>query len=466
MREPQSHTYTPRGVLKQIFRERGGEVLVAGPAGTGKSMACLEKMLASALVVPGMRGLIVRKTLVSLSSTGLVTWRERVAKEALASGIVRWYGGSQAEPAQYQFRNRSLIVVGGMDKALKIMSSEYDLIYVQEATELVEDDWEALTTRLRNGKISYQQLLADCNPGPPYHWLKQRVNRGVTTMLESRHEDNPTLFDDEGAVTPFGEAYIGKLDRLTGVRYQRLRRGIWAAAEGLVYEGFDPAIHLVDRYETFGETGLPPLDWPRFWTIDFGYVHPFVCQFWTETPDGQMILYREIYRTKRTVDQHAADILDQVSVPDPDYVHRDEDPKRAWQGRVWTEPRPQFVVCDHDAENRAVLDRELGFGTHPAHKTVADGIEAVDARLRVDDGSGRPRLVMVRDAVAYPDPDQADAKKPTCTADEMIGYIWDTGGGKKPKDAPLKQDDDGCDAMRYFVAERDLIGQFQLRFLG
>ena len=43
----------------------------------------------------------------------------------------------------------STITVGGMDKATRIMSSEYDACYVQGAIELIEDDWEAITTRLR-----------------------------------------------------------------------------------------------------------------------------------------------------------------------------------------------------------------------------------------------------------------------------------------------------------------------------
>lgn len=459
-REPQSHTFTPRGVLAELFACRDAEVLVAGPAGTGKSMACLEKMHASALVVPGMRGLIVRKTLASLGSTALVTWRERVVKEALMSGVMRFYGGSASESPQYQYRNKSTIVVGGMDKSIRIMSSEYDLIYVQEATELTEDDWEALTTRLRHGYISYQQLMADCNPGPPYHWLKQRANRGSTTMLESRHEDNPTLFDEHGEVTTSGAEYIAKLERLTGVRYLRLRRGIWAAAEGLVYETYDPAVHLIDPFEI-------PDDWRRWWSIDFGFVHPFVCQFWAEDPDGRLYLYREIYRTKKTVAEHALDIMDCIADRDPDYEHHNEEPRRAHEGRLPArEPMPEAIICDHDAENRAVLDRELGFGTSPAHKAVTEGIQAVQGRLALDaENDGRPRLFIFRDAVVQVDADLADAKKPTSTADEMIGYIWDKGSGKAEKETPLKAEDDGCDAMRYVVAERDLVGEFHLRWM-
>ena len=44
------------------------------------------------------------------------------------------------------------------------MSTECDMISRQEATELELADWLALTTRLRNGVMPYQQLIADCNP--------------------------------------------------------------------------------------------------------------------------------------------------------------------------------------------------------------------------------------------------------------------------------------------------------------
>jgi phage terminase large subunit len=154
------------------MKARDPEVLLAGPAGTGKSRACLEKLHLMALANPGMRGLIVRKTATTLSSTALVTWQKFVAVEAIEQGVVRFYGGSAQEPPSYKYKNKSVVAIGGMDNASKIMSSEYDVIYVQEATELTENDWEALTTRLRNWRVSFQQLMADCNPSSPTHWLK------------------------------------------------------------------------------------------------------------------------------------------------------------------------------------------------------------------------------------------------------------------------------------------------------
>jgi PBSX family phage terminase large subunit len=439
MKSALEHYYEPRGACKGIFENRSSELLISGPAGTGKSRACLEKLHLMALLNPGMRGLIVRKTATSLTSTALVTWRTHVIDEALLIGLVNYYGGSAQEPAQYRYTNGSVVIIGGMDKATRIMSSDYDIIYVQEAIELTENDWESLTTRLRNGKVSFQQLLADTNPDAPHHWLNVRQT-SKTTMLESRHEDNPRLYSADGQMTPEGVSYISKLDNLTGMRYLRLRKGIWAAAEGLIYEDYDPATHLLDRFDI-------PDNWTRYWAIDFGFTNPFVCQWWAEDPDGRLYLYREIYRTRRTVDQHAKDILAQV-------INKDG----------WTEPKPRQIICDHDAEGRVVLQQNLGLATTPAKKQVIDGIQAVSKRLRkVDDG--RPRLFICRDALVERDPELADSKRPTCTAEEIVSYIWDTGAGKQPKEQPLKQDDHGMDSMRYLVAQLDLVGQVRMRWL-
>jgi PBSX family phage terminase large subunit len=436
-----THRYTPRGTARDLFACRDPEVLVSGPAGTGKSRGCLEKLHMMALLNPGLRGLIVRKTLASLGSTALVTWRTHVVAEALATGIVAFYGGSPQEAPAYRYTNGSAITVGGMDRSTRIMSSDYDIVYVQEATELIEGDWEAITTRLRNGKVSFQQLLADCNPDAPHHWLKVRCDADKTLMLDSRHEDNPLLFDDTGTLTEIGTAYIGKLDNLTGVRYQRLRRGLWVAAEGLIYEEWDPAIHLVDRF-------IVPDTWTRYWSVDFGFTNPFVLQCWAEDPDGRLYLYRELYRTKRLVEDHARDILKLV-----------RDVKQ-----IWREPRPRAIICDHDAEDRATLERHLGMSTVPAQKTVSDGIQAVATRLRID-GTGRPRIGVFRDAVVARDHELVDQRKPACTAEEIVGYVWDTGAGKKIKETPLKENDHGCDALRYMVAHLDLGARPRVRFL-
>lgn len=453
------HWYQPRGACKELMQCRADEVLISGPAGTGKSRACLEKVHMMALLNPGMRALLLRKTLVSLTSSGLVTWREKVATEGLEAGILKWYGGSQQEPAQYQYRNGSRVVVGGLDDPTKIMSSEYDLIYVQEAIELTVTDWENASTRLRNGKVSFQQLIADTNPDRPTHWLYEKCNAGTVKILHSRHTDNPTIYDERGELTEHGARYMARLEALTGVRRLRLLEGKWVAAEGLVYSDFDPAVHIVDRYDI-------PYDWPRIWTVDFGFTNPFVVQFWAGHPDGRWIRYREIYMTQRTVDEHARTIMQHVSDPDRDWRGPRE---YAHHGRIWTEPKPQAIICDHDAGDRKTLEREIGRGTIAAYKSVDEGIQAVQRRLRPT-WHGHPGIEFMRDSLVERDMSLVEAGKPACTEEEFPGYVYPLQSArlvatKSPPEAPIKKDDHGMDATRYFVADRDLAPRGRVRFM-
>jgi phage terminase large subunit len=374
-----------------------------------------EKVHACCLRWPDSRWLIVRKTRESLSESALVTYESKVLPEGSSIAL----GASRRMRQVYTYPNGSEIIVGGLDKPSKVMSTEYDGVYVQESIELHENDWESLTTRLRNGVMPFQQLLADTNPDQPFHWLKVRCDRGDTVMLESRHEDNPVLWDRTRVQwTPEGAAYIAKLDRLTGARKQRLRYGRWVQAEGVVYEGFDRSVHLIDRFD------IPP-EWRRIRVIDFGYVNPFVCQWYAMDRDGRMFLYREIYMTNRTVAVHARKISD-LSI-----------------GEKYEE-----TLADHDASDRATL-AECGIHTRAAKKDIRLGIDAVTDRLKLQ-GDGRPRLFILRDSLVERDSVLEEQKLPCCTVDEFDCYVWPKGmDGKPKKEEPVDKDNHGMDCLRY-----------------
>lgn len=449
------------------FSARDDEVLLSGPAGTGKSRACLEKLHACALANPGMRGLIARKYAKNLAEAALVTWEKQVLPEALQAGLVSYFGGSGKEPAKYRYANGSEIVIGGLDKDSRIMSTEYDMVYVQEAIELDKQEWEALSTRLRHGTMAFQQIIADTNPDAPGHWLHQRCMAGGTRMIPSRHTDNPRYYADQPPaddpdrapdamangepywLTEPGRAYMKRLDRLTGTRRQRLKDGLWVAAEGIVYEEWDPARHMAEPRQI-------PEHWRRVWAIDFGFRHAFVCQWWAVDDDGELWRYRELLGTGKTVEDWAQIILGQVRRPrertakDPDDWEPDWTDEDDW---VWTEPEPEKIICDHDQEGQVVLQRKLGLPTRDAYKKVNEGIDAVKQRMK--DG----RIHLIRGALVEADQNLVELNKPTCTEDEIPRYKWD-----EKKERPVKVDDDGCDTMRYVVAYEDLSARSNVRF--
>lgn len=255
-----------------MWAYRGREVLVAGPAGTGKSRGCLEKLDNLARRHPRMRGLIARKLRTTLTQSALVTFDEKVLPAGCAEA---WFHHGDQE---YRYPNGSVIAVAGLDDPEKVKSTEFDLIYVQEATELTEQDWAMLLRGLRNGVMPYQQLIADCNPASPDHWLKRRCDAGQCHMIESRHEDNPTL-------TP---EYIAGLDSLSGYMYQRLRLGLWVAAEGMYFTEWHPDIHIVDAFD-------PPAEWPRWTATDYGFADPWCTLWFARAPDDSIYVYRELY---------------------------------------------------------------------------------------------------------------------------------------------------------------------------
>lgn len=456
------HVYKPRGGCKEIFDCREEEVLISGPAGTGKSRACLEKVHMVCLLTPNTRALILRKTLASLGSTALVTWRNYVIKEALTTGTVVYYGGSREEAPQYRYKNGSTVTIGGLDKPTRIMSSEYDIVYVQEATEITLEDIEMIKTRLRNWRVGFQQLLMDCNPAGDKHSLKLRCNDGICILIESRHEDNPRLFDEDGNLTKQGAKYIGILDNLTGVRHKRLRLGLWVSAEGIVYEEFDPAIHILQwSYDEQGNRLPLPKEWPRYWAIDFGSVHPFVLKCYAEDEEGVIYMYREIYMTNRIVEDHAAQIMNLVTeVKHTEWYDHFNKVTRVRESIEWIEPKPTAIICDHDRQARRTFERHTGLGTQAAIKDVSEGIDLHKARLKGD--ANGPRFYLMADALVERDEDQAQALLPTCTADEYSSYQWDTDKDGRKKDAPMKKDDDGVDTDRYMTMHLDFKGKARM----
>lgn len=395
-----------------------------GPAGTGKSFVALWKMHLRRMKFAGSRGLLARKTLVDLKASTLVTYRERVLGELLTRGYVKFWTSKGDEPAHYAYWNGSVEVIVGLDKPGKAMSTEYDDILIDEALDTEENDVETLSSRINRpgriygvpGRPPYAQLTLVTNPGPPMHWLNQRMNMGLTHRLLSRHEDNPTMT----------ESYLDTLKRLTGVRRDRLYLGLWSAAEGIVYEEWDSATHLIKRFEI-------PREWPRYIVIDFGFTNPCCIQWWAMDPDGRLYRYRELYMTKRTVDEHAAKVK-AVSANDP---------------------LPRAVIADpEDADGRAVFSRVTGWSTLAAHKDIENGIQAVKARMR-NAGDGKPRIFFLQDSLIERDADLANRKLPTCSEEEIESYVW-AQNAAGIKEVPVDANNHGQDCTRYVVAHFDL----------
>lgn len=425
--------FVARGAAADLFRDSGPEVAIVGSAGTGKTVAALMKLHVDSSRVRGMQSLIVRQTHASLTASTLVAFEQFVAQQEIASGKLKWFGGSGSKPPGYRYRNGSMIMVGGMDNPGKVLSMSLDRVLVDEANQVSVTAYETLLTRLRGTAPTYKQIVTACNPDHPKHWLKERADSrdNAMRMYTSRHEDNPYLCNRNGVWTEAGLDYLRFLDSLTGVRRLRYRDGLWAAAEGLVFSAWRDSVNVVEPDQV-------PADSRLFLSVDFGFSNAFVCQWWRVDGDGRMYLVREIHQKQVLVEDHARRI------------------KAILEENRETEGMPFAVVCDHDAEDRATLTKHLELPTVAAKKAVSRGVQLVESRLRPA-GDGKPRLMVVRGCTMGRDLVAETAKTPRGFLEEVNGYVWEMTRGPDgiPRETPLKLNDHSMDAGRYAVAHLD-----------
>ncbi len=420
-----SPVYTPQGAGERLMYCRDLEVCLEGPARSAKTTACLWKLLICAVKYPKMRGAIVRKTRTSLSTSVLVTWEDQVLPDTGPLASVK-QGANRTHRTDYRFPNDSVIEVHGLDQVSRLMSSEYDMIYIPEANEATLDDAERLLTRLSHGAMPYQQLIYDLNPQFPQHWLHQRCDTGTVTLFRASHKDNPAFWDGHDW-TPRGKTYIfGTLGKLTGVRGKRLRDGVRAAAEGLVYDTYDPEIHLRPR------SYLDPKA-IRYYVagVDWGYTKPGVITVWAVDGDGRMYRVYEVYMSKRLVN--------------PWWIEQAKALQQKCNDQI-------DVWCCDPSEPAYIEDfRKAGLNAEPAENAILPGIQAVQQRLQVAE-DGRPRLVLLEGAIEQRDEDLATAGHPVSSEDEIVAHEWaKDGSGRANRQLPVDEYNHALDTWRYAV---------------
>ena len=456
-----------RGNLLKFFNGmRDPEIIFDGPAGTGKTRIILERQHYIQQKYPFARGIMLRRYRSSMNETCMHIFRNEVLRgreDGSGPEGVLWKERDQ----KWVYPNHSEVVVCGLDDPQKVMSSMYDWAYGNEILEIHQSMYEDVSSRLRNFKIPYQQWIGDTNPGPPSHWIKKRAESGRLKLLPTFHKDNPVYWNcaynlykmglKEEAIalvfnpdpdqlhitlpliikeikskkfkwrwTAKGEAYVNNIlrDGLTGLRRKRLYDGEWAAAEGQVYDMWNPEVHVVRRFRI-------PSHWQHIWTFDFGFVDPLVWQDWVQDPDtGILYLNHELYHTGLRVEEACKMI------------------------KARTKEVAPYIVCDHDAENRATVEFEFGQLTLPAFKSIHRGIQGVQKRLQVNKQFDKPTLFLFDDAPIAYDHNLIDRRKPTSTREEFECYVWDTKkiSEDKYKDMPVDKDNHGMDASRYAVA--------------
>lgn len=175
-----------------LYTCRSRYLVLKGGGGSGKSIFAGQKILERVTSEPGHRWLVCRKVAKTLRDSCYAQLCGQVKQDYPDSG----YEINKSDMS-ISFANGSVILFAGLDDVEKLKSI-YNItgIWIEEASELKEGDFNQLDIRLRGATRFYKQIIISFNPISIMHWLKKRFwdrSEPRATIHESTYRDNRFL---------------------------------------------------------------------------------------------------------------------------------------------------------------------------------------------------------------------------------------------------------------------------------
>ena len=270
--------------------------------------------------------------------------------------------------------------------------------------------------------IEGAQCFCNCNPDSPYHWFYTDyiINDEITDkkVWKFLMEDNLSL----------SQTYIESLKQMyRGVWYERMILGNWVAAEGRVYDMFEPADHMLDAQEYIKSLNINPRAIRWLVGCDYGTSTVMSWGLYAQLPDPRLtgtpiyVKVKEYYydAAKKKVQKTDAEFVEEV---------------QRWLG----ETRPWAVYVDPSAASWKVALMRAGYRVLNANNDVINGIRHV--------------ATMLSTGSFYMDKSCVNTEK------EYASYCWDPAAQRLGQDKVLKEHDHTCDTDRYVLYTSSLGG--------
>ena len=286
-----------------------------GARGGGKSWSVRTKAKILAVSYGGIKILIVRRTFPELVNNHINQLREEL------HGLATY---NKTEKV-FTFPNNSTIKFGycNNDKDLdQYQGAEYDVIFLDEATQLQEMWIKKITACVRGVNAFPKRIYYTCNPGGASHGYFKRLFIDKQYETGEDPEDYSfiqALVTDNKALMESQPDYIKQLEALPPKLREAWLYGRWDIFEGQFFEDFrtTPDIEKCTAAGITQEQALQQHRWThviepfdlnagdkRGWNImrsyDFGYNKPFSLGYWAVDYDGVLYRILEIYGCTQT----------------------------------------------------------------------------------------------------------------------------------------------------------------------
>ena len=404
----------PNERQREFFLARSRFVAYGGARGGGKSWAVRKKAELMALRYPGIRVMIVRRSFPELRENHILPMLEDL------KGAAQYRETAKA----FTFPNGSRIRFGYCDSeadVLQYQGQELDVIFMDEATQFTEFQFQTLTACLRGANAFPKRFYLTCNPGGVGHaWVKRLfVDRRYRptehaqdyTFIRASVYDNRALLEQDAG-------YVAMLENLPGDLRRAWLMGDWNVFAGQYFTEWDERVHVCAPFKIPGH-------WRRYVSLDYG-LDMLACYWIAVDTRGRAFVYREVYEPGLIISQAA----ERIGAAAHERVDAWYAPPDLWNRRQDTGKSVADIFAEHGIGLvKASNDRVQGWlDLKEWLRPVQDEFGETSARLRVFDCC--TELIRCMPAL------QHDRTDPNDVANEPHELTH------------------GPDALRYFVAGR------------
>lgn len=334
---------------KEFMMAHTKYVAFGGARGGGKSWSVREKAKRLALKWAGIKMLILRRTYLDLRENHIIPLQQEIPKE------VATYKEMEKS---FVFVNGSRIVCSYFDNdndALKYQGQEYDIIFLEEATQFTEFAFNILKACLRGANDFPKRMYLTCNPdGIGFLWVKRLfVTRDYREGEDgSEYTFIQSLVDDNYALCTKNPDYVKQLDSLPEDLRRRWREGSWDVAAGQYFEEFDRRYHVCEPFPV-------PKEWRRYIAIDYGL--DMLAAYWIAVDSNRnAYVYREYCKSDLPISA-AAKAINEMTPPD-ETIYLKLAPPDLWNRSQETGKSKAFLFLESGLDlTKSNNDREAGW---------------------------------------------------------------------------------------------------------
>lgn len=314
-------TEIPNPKQIQFFKATARHIAYGGSRGGGKSWAARRKAVSLAINYDGLKILLMRRTFPELRENHILPLRAQLYG----------YAKYKESDKSFEFPNGSRIKLGYCDNEADVyqyQGQEYDVIFLEEATNFTESQRDFIMTANRSTRTDFTpRMYYTANPGGVGHaWFKRLF---IDRDFKPSEDPNDYVFIqasvyDNCVLMENNPEYIKNLESLPEEMKRAHLYGDWDAFAGQYFTQFKREVHVLKQREI-------PNAWNRYVTIDYGL--DMLAAYWIAVDtNGFAIVYRELYEpnliiseaAKKILNLNAADVI-QAYIAPPDLWNRRQD---------------------------------------------------------------------------------------------------------------------------------------------